>query len=355
MTIKQRMRPAIVAGVSLLISAVLCQTAAAAPVTHVALSDYAKPQTLVTVDGGRRINIRCAGQGSPTIVLTAGAGEQSLTWHAIQAALVRTTRVCAWDRAGFGFSDPSSAPQDVDHTTHDLQAALTGAGVNPPYLLVGHSLGGYETLMFAFRQPHDVAGIVLIDPSGPDQNVRLSQAAPEAYAAIDKLQQAQADGLKDCIRKMESPDTTARDSIARDCVTGPTKGYPPELNRALIRMDSSVANKKDYLSLAESFFGDTDSRELQQAWRSLDDMPLLVLTAGNPPPIPVTGLAKTQMPILQAEWSRMHDDMARLSARGENRVIPNTTHYIYVDRPTVALDAINEVLKATQPHPPQPG
>jgi pimeloyl-ACP methyl ester carboxylesterase len=313
------------------------------------LSAYAQPGQLVTLPGGLRLNIRCTGQTSPTIILTAGAGDQSLSWRAIQGALSGTARVCAWDRPGFGFSDPSTTAQDVMHLTDNLEAALKAAMIRPPYVLVGHSLGSFETLMFAFRHPHDIAGIVLVDPAGPFQDERLKRAAPATYAAIDAFQTDEIEGLKRCIREMEKKQPTSDTARADDdCVMTPAKEYPSDLNRALIRIDSNVAGKKDLLSLLTNMVSGLDSRELQQAWHPLGATPLIVLTAGKPPPIPLTDAAKAQMPALHAEWSRMHDEMARLSTQGTNRFVPDAAHYIHHDSPQVVVDAINEVISAAR-------
>jgi pimeloyl-ACP methyl ester carboxylesterase len=312
------------------------------------LSAYAQPGQLVTLPSGRRLNIRCTGQTSPTVILTAGAGDQSLTWRAIQGILSRTARVCAWDRPGFGFSDPSSTAQDVVHLTNSLEAALAAAMIRPPYVLVGHSLGSFETLMFAFRHPHDIAGIVLVDPAGPFQDERLKRAAPATYAAIDAFQTGEIENLRQCIREGKKQPTSDTARAGNDCVMTPEKEYPSDLNQALIRIDSNVAGKKDLLSLLANMVSGLDSRELQQAWHPLGATPLIVLTAGEPPPIPLTDAAKAQMPALHAEWSKMHDEMARLSTQGINRLVPDATHYIHQDRPQVVIDAINEVIGAAR-------
>jgi pimeloyl-ACP methyl ester carboxylesterase len=317
--------------------------------SELTLSAYARPGRLVALPGGHRLNIRCTGQASPTIILTAGAGDQSLTWRTIQGTLSGNARVCAWDRPGFGFSDPSTTVQDMVHLTNNLEAALTVAMIRPPYVLVGHSLGSFETLMFAFRHPHDIAGIVLVDPAGPFQDERLKRAAPATYAAIDAFQTGEIEDLRRCIRENEKKPPASDSARARDnCVMTPEKKYPSDLNQVLIRMDGNVAGKKDLLSLLTNMVSGLDSRELQQAWHPLGATPLIVLTAGESPSIPLSGAAKAQMPALHAEWSKMHDEMARLSTQGVNRLVPGATHYIHQDRPQVVVDAINEVIGAAR-------
>jgi pimeloyl-ACP methyl ester carboxylesterase len=317
-------------------------------VPELTLSVYAHPGQLVTLPSGRRLNIRCTGKTSPTVILTAGAGDQSLTWRAIQGTLSGTARVCAWDRPGFGFSDPSTEAQDVIHLTNSLEAALAAAMIRSPYVLVGHSLGSFETLMFAFRHPHDIAGIVLVDPAGPFQDERLKRAAPATYAAIDAFQTGEIENLRRCIREGKKQPTSDAARAGDDCVMTPEKEYPSDLNQALIRIDSNVAGKEDLLSLLTNMVSGLDSRELQQAWHPLGATPLIVLTAGEPPPIPLSNAAKAQMPALHTEWSKMHDEMARLSTQGINRLVPDATHYIHQDRPQVVVDAINEVIGAAR-------
>jgi pimeloyl-ACP methyl ester carboxylesterase len=305
------------------------------------LSRYARPAMRVKLPGGGRLNLRCMGSGSLTVLFTAGAGDQSLTWRGMQSQLPPTVRSCAWDRPGFGFSDPTPKPLDVAHLTSELEAALTAAQIKPPYILVGHSLGGFETLLFAFRHPGDVAGMVLVDPSGPYQGDRLRQAAPIAYAVIDGFQTGQTQQLHRCIHERETGSP-----LDKDCVSPPNKDYPRELNQALSRNENNLAAQKDLLSLLDNMFSNRDSAQLKQAWHPLGAMPIIVLTAGDFPPIPWTEEAKAQLPALQAEWAKIHDEMAQLSTRGSNRVVPGATHYIHQDRPQVVLDAINEVIHA---------
>ncbi|KQZ61079.1 hypothetical protein ASD67_17545 [Sphingopyxis sp. Root1497] len=303
------------------------------------LDAYAQPGTLVKVDAQRALNIRCTGKGGPAVILTAGAGDQSLAWRSIQSSLSAHGRVCAWDRAGSGFSDPSSDVQDVEHRTHDLERLLSGAGIKPPYILVGHSIGSFETLMFAFRHPAEVAGIVLIDPSSPDQNDRIREAAPAFYAILDPLQKGQLAQLEKCV----SDAGRAPDIADPDCLAPPTPEYPQALQDRLARIDRQTAGKRNFLSMLDAMMSGRDSAQLKASWRALGDLPLVVLTAGSPPPLPVTGKAAEDVPRMQAEWARMHDDIAHLSTRGVNRTVAGASHYIYMDQPETVLAAIADI------------
>src|SRR5687768_4401550 len=123
---------------------------------------YVAPGQLIDV-GGHQLHLHCAGSGTPTVVLESGLGETSAYWGWISTALAPDTRVCAYDRAGRGWSDPASAEQDGVAVTTDLRALLDRAHVPGPFVLVGHSSGAEYVRIFAGRDPEQVAGMVLLD------------------------------------------------------------------------------------------------------------------------------------------------------------------------------------------------
>src|SRR5689334_4574334 len=123
---------------------------------------YPPPGRLVDV-GGYRLHIQCVGTGSPTVVLDAGLGGMSLDWNLVQTEMGRTTQVCAYDRAGMGWSEPGPQPRPPGQIARELHTLLTNAGIPGPYVLVGHSLGGKNVRMFALQHPEEVAGMVLVD------------------------------------------------------------------------------------------------------------------------------------------------------------------------------------------------
>ena len=130
-----------------LAAGLMSATIAAAPTDGLGYERYEKPTLVATIGKGRTISWTCVGYGTPTVILTAGAGDWSAVWRKVQGAVGETTRTCAWDRAGFGFSSPSTEVQDVTHTEADLERALAAAGIRGPYVLVSHSLGSYEALL----------------------------------------------------------------------------------------------------------------------------------------------------------------------------------------------------------------
>jgi pimeloyl-ACP methyl ester carboxylesterase len=140
---------------------------------------YPPPGQLVDV-GGHRLHLHCVGEGSPTVVLDAGLGAFSLDWGAVQPQIATSTRVCAYDRAGLGWSEPGPLPRSPQQFADELHVLLTNAGVEGPYVLV--VLSGKTARLFASQHPNDVAGMVLVDArhESVDEHVTPEQLATES-------------------------------------------------------------------------------------------------------------------------------------------------------------------------------
>src|SRR5918999_4922547 len=134
--------------------------------TELAERAYPPPGDMVDV-GGYSLHINCVGQGSPTVVLDAALGAMSADWVLVQREVSDTTRVCAYDRAGMGWSEMGPEPRDAKQISSELHTLLTKAGIEGPYVLVGHSFGGMYMQTFAARYPEEVAGVALVDSSHP--------------------------------------------------------------------------------------------------------------------------------------------------------------------------------------------
>jgi pimeloyl-ACP methyl ester carboxylesterase len=308
------------------------------PAPDLGLTVYAKPQQLVELRDGRKIHLFCLGNGSPTVILTAGLGDWAAVWGNVQAPIARKTRVCAWDRAGFGFSDPSSAPQDVSHTITDLEEAFKRAKIDGPYVLVGHSMGGYESLLFADRHPRLVLGIVLIDPAFPDQDRRLRLVAPKYAAFLSDINEQSAALLKKCAAELRSGVLTIGSPDPNRCFDYPPS-FPPELTAALIRLDSNPARLTTEASTLEQFAH--SSQIVVNPERNYGSIPIRVLTTSDPPPdTPADALAAR--PPFAAEWLRAHDEMAALSTDGINKTVAGSSHNNF--QPEVVISTVGEVI-----------
>lgn len=324
----------------------------ALPVADQTLLPYASTKDSVRLPGGRIIHLVCMGHGHPVVILTAGGSGWSIAWNKVQPAVAARTRTCAWDRAGFGLSGPSPKPQSVDNTTTDLVSALKAGRIVGPYVLVGHSTGAWESLLFADRQPSKVVGMVLVDPSIPDQTAVFDRVTPaqteweQAHGndSLMTLIQKCADGLRAGKVRRGGPDP---DGCLRPISWPPT--YPQALRAAL---DKRLADSspEEYAAIMENFASytksiDLDSKMVINPHRNYGNMPLIVLTASEflaPPDY--SAAAKAEIPQFHAEWEHAHDAYAALSTRGVNRTVAGSSHDIPQIKPQAVIDAIDEVV-----------
>ncbi|MGH2515236.1 MAG: alpha/beta fold hydrolase, partial [Ktedonobacterales bacterium] len=148
---------------------------------------YPAPGRLVDI-GGSRLHLTRTGAGGPTVVLDAGLAGFSLDWGLVTPQVAQYTTVCAYDRAGYGWSDPGPLPRTSSRIAAELHALLRRAGVAPPYVLVGHSFGGFNVRLFAEHYPHEVAGMVLVDVSHEDFASRLPHEMRAGYERYERAE-----------------------------------------------------------------------------------------------------------------------------------------------------------------------
>ena len=295
---------------------------------------YMQPGRLVAVDGARRINMVCAGKGSPTVLFDSGLATGAITWHRVQGEVARVTRACTYDRAGIGFSDPRTGETDAKAIVTDLHALLGAAKIKTPILYVGHSIAGLYALLLQATHPGDLAGAVLVDPSFADQFQAMSEGAPPALAAAQlKDMQAQAHRLRECATLAPLPDDCARLS----------KTMPPALAAFRKAQESRpgflLTNASEFESFIPGEDGKSlDQKELEAAPANFGDKPLVILTSAKSlgdPRLP----ADVNAGIDQA-WKAGHDKLASLSTRGSNTVVPDAGHNIQHDQPQAVIDAV---------------
>lgn len=320
---------------------VLTQNAAAQPTLDI----YAGPQQRIAMEDGRKLNLVCIGQGSPTVILTAGTGDWSLSWNAVQTPVSQKTRVCAWDRAGSGYSDGSGQAQSATNMEADLSALLMKARVEPPYVLVAHSAGAYETLLFADRHRASVAGMVLVDPSLPDMFQRIASISPLAVNLLRADTANRAAAFRRCAA--DPAHTTAADSTI--CFHLPS--YAATLAGNFASLDHDPIRLATKASLFEQFEANAHASAMRS--RSYGNMPLAVLTSQNDPlsTLPVEQPARTAA--LSGLWRSGHDELAGLSARGTNRLVEGTGHQIQLEKPAAVISVIDQMIDNVRDNGPR--
>jgi pimeloyl-ACP methyl ester carboxylesterase len=303
-------------------------TAAAIPAEF-----YAQPQTLVSI-GTRHLNLYCVGKGGPTVLLDTGLGDTMLVWRMVQSQIADFTRVCAYDRAGYGFSDASPAPSDANSVVDDIHKLILASHMDAPVIYVGHSIAGRYGLLLQAKYPGDVAGEVLLDPSfvgqfNPDgiaASKRTLQKWETCLVLAEKgeLKRPKTDIATSCEKSfVELPDGNSQKAMAE----------PKDIRTAISEMTNhappSVGQKSN------------DDREMEQVKINFHNKPLTVLTRSkfdDPSATPAQVTANRQA------WIAGHDELASLSTRGKNIMVPNTDHYIQLDQPEAVVSAIRRVV-----------
>lgn len=328
----------------LAVVALSCAAGAAPPAgaarSHAVIADpvYERATQLVPVEGSRRLNLYCIGHGTPTVVFDSGLGDGTKAWGLVQPAIARRTRACSYDRAGLGFSDPARKPGTSANAVDDLHRLLAAAGIEPPYVMVGHSLGGMNVKLYAETYPADIAGLVLVDPS--------HEGLGKQFWTLDPAYQAQyapyIASLQPCLAAT-GEQLAAGSPLADTCVGAAGPRYSPAINVAEAARGRQAGRRNAWISEQENiWFASAD--QLRAAYRNLGDIPLIVLT--KEPVAPVPGETQAMRNAKNRVWIDLHDAIARMSSRGTRWTIAETGHYIQLDQPGAVDGAIFDVLRA---------
>jgi pimeloyl-ACP methyl ester carboxylesterase len=259
---------------------------------------YPAPWRLVDI-GGRVLHVNCMGQGTPTVILEAGLGSGAVTWQHVQRPISELTRVCSYDRAGYGWSGSGPSPRTSARVTADLHHLLEKAGVQGVLVLVGHSLGGLYARHYAATYPAEIAGMVLVDSTHEDQD-----KPPAPLRLVLKV--VSHSGLPRLLLRFGDP-----------------------------ALDAMYASNRTLAAINDEFAAvEESSNETRAAHVSLGSKPLIVLTSGSNDADPT--------------WQRLQKDLVTRSSNSKRIVASGSGHYIQDDRPDLVIAAVCEVVAATK-------
>jgi pimeloyl-ACP methyl ester carboxylesterase len=298
---------------------------------------YLKPQQLIDVEGGRHLNLYCIGTGSPTVVFDSGLGEGMVAWALVQPQVALHARACAYDRAGLGFSDPSLEPRTSAFLVQDLRSLLKKARIKPPYVLVGHSFGGMNIKLFAEQHPREVAGMVFVDPSHEDLTKRAWQISPELAESNARYNAF----LQTCL-DAKPEDFVPGSPLKENCATPPfAERLSPEIRALEDARDLTYDCRQAWISEQLNVWTKS-AEQLRAAYRSLGDLPLVVLTHE---PLPRRKNQTQEIADAQNKVRMdLHTEISRMSTRGVIRVVKDSEHHFQLDQPQEVTAAILEVL-----------
>jgi pimeloyl-ACP methyl ester carboxylesterase len=277
--------------------------------------------------GGRKIQLDCRGTGSPTVVLESGLDALgSLSWAAVHDDIAQTTRVCAYSRAGILWSDPTTDTFDSKNVAQDLHTALAKGGETAPWVIVGHSLGGPYMMMFTSLYESEVAGLVFVDASHPDQ-----------VAPMKKI------GISPELPPSSLIEVLSKIGIVRVVSMQNTRPNAPPL---VDRVEQAYLPQN-----IGSFLKEVQSSEAAIAaagdFRQLGNRPLVVLTAMkklSSDELQKVGMSQEQEIQMKALWKQLQANQATWSTHSRHEIVPDASHYIQFDRPDVVIKAVREVV-----------
>ena len=291
---------------------------------------FPMPGKLVDV-GGFRLHLDCTGSGSPAVILESGLGVPAAGWALVQPQVAIFTRVCSYDRAGYGWSDPGPSPRTSREVARELHTLLGRAGVAPPYILVGHSFGGFNARVYNGLFPGEISGMVFVDSSQEDMDSRMPASLRDA--AAKELRQLQRTrllfpflltlGIVRAIAEVENRPLA----------------LPAALKEELVYLQLQPKYLDAILGEERAF---PQSTEEVRASGSLGEMPLVVLTAGKTTLAP--GESNPDFAAFHDIWMKeLQPRLARLSTRGRQVIVPNSDHMIPFEQPQAVVGAIREV------------
>jgi len=279
---------------------VLLATAASAAQTD--LAELVVPRGEFVGLDTHRLYYRCVGSGTPTVVIDAGLGGSAVEWTEVQDALAPFVRVCTYDRAGYGWSDPGPSPRTAERAVAELRELLARANERPPYLLVGHSLGGFHARYMAAHHPHEVAALVLVESSHPAALPQHAATGHTRRHAIDEARLAEA--------------------AAAVSVHAQAASYLNSRRKAVFAQMDELANFARSAMLVR-----TSAQQIT--------MPLVVIARDT---------ASSTDAVREARWRALQESLTALSPRARFVVARGAGHDLHLSHPEVVVEVVRELL-----------
>jgi pimeloyl-ACP methyl ester carboxylesterase len=298
---------------------------------------YPPPGRLVTINGCN-MHILCLGeQKKPTVVLESGLGGCSLDWILVQSEIAKFARVVSYDRAGYGWSDTSPNPRTSREITNELHTLLMASGIEPPYILVGHSFGGVNVRLYANQYPDEVRGLVLVDAVHELQAQKLPPV-PER-----SLVKKYMDMRNPQLIRAVAPLGFQRFLNAAIQSTLPFAECVRDLYLAKVSTTKYLQAVCD-----EIIYLEESLRDLANSTRTFGNKPLTVISAGKEITGQAWGVPEELAQRFDKAWKELQRDLVTQSTQGKQIIAKNSGHAIPWHQPDIIIQAVREMVEKTK-------
>ncbi|MFC5524145.1 alpha/beta fold hydrolase [Rhodanobacter ginsengisoli] len=298
---------------------------------------YAQPGVLITIAPGRKLNLRCEGSGAQTVLLEAGSHADTTTWFKLQPLLAASSKVCSYDRAGYGFSDEGPLPRNLAADVADLHALIHHAGLKTPLVLVGHSRGSNIVRQYAQRYPIDVSGMVLIDPPAQD----VAAVAPDWARQEEQMSNQRFAFIRQCEAGAERHQLASPPPALEHCVAGANPLASARVNAAIAAYKYKPAFWRTLMSELKDNVA--VYRQPVSSKESHGSTPMIVLAATDTYADAPADLRKK----LDAARDKTQAQILATTTRGERIVVSHASHDIQLDQPEAVANSVFALLKQT--------
>jgi pimeloyl-ACP methyl ester carboxylesterase len=291
---------------------------------------FPPPGKLIALEG-HRLHLHCTGQGSPTVLLESGSASWSTQWTMVQTKVAAFTRVCSYDRASLGWSDPGQRPQDIRSSVRDLGELLTRSGETGPFVFAGWSFGGSIAWLYVQDHLEQSAGLVMVDARSEGWQTWMNGFAPELKAGREKLATQ--------LRGVDSLGLGPAYSwlLLRGSGNDSIKGFPPGTGDVLLDPGFTArmfGGKADVLNA-----DDISERQIQM--RPLGNLPLIVIPHGREG---MFGLAPDRERVAEMRWQEMQWQLTKQSTDAKFEVAEMSGHGVPLEQPDIVVEAIQELV-----------
>ena len=293
---------------------------------------YLKPQTLVPLPDGRKVNFFCMGEGTPVAIIEQGWGGIAFQWRHAQREMAKITKTCYFERPGYGFSDPGPMPRDSAADVRDLHDGLKAAGLRPPFVLSSASLGGFNIRLYAYTYPAEVAGLEIQDP--PAEQIYVHDREPDE----------DIHDLKRCIAIAKQRPLV--NGGPEHCINTTDLGAPAALTTLTFDQNRRVGFLETLLSEDVSMVNQSTD-EIIATRHPLGHIPIIVLQADTDCDWQHR-VPKTDGERFDAIRCAALADQVKDSTRGERRIVAGSRHSVYDDKPDIVVAAFREIVETAR-------